>query len=125
MPAMDVLSEILRTVAVEGSLYFRTAFSPPWGLLIPSFRNVARFHIVTRGTCWVRVPVCDQPIHMERGDLIVIPHGVEHHLLNDLMTTPLAVDEVVEQAGFTGEGALVHGAASISEPTTMVCGHFT
>jgi AraC-like DNA-binding protein len=121
---MDVLSEILRTVTVQGSLYFRTAFSPPWGLLVPRFSNVARFHLLTRGTCWVRVASCAEPTRLERGDLIVIPHGAEHHLLDDLKTTPLAVDEVVRRAGFSGEGALVYGAEPATEPTSMVCGHF-
>jgi AraC-like DNA-binding protein len=122
---MDVLSEILRTVTVQGSLYFRTAFSPPWGLLVPRFQKVARFHLLTRGSCWVRVEHSVQPIRMERGDLIVIPHGAEHHLLDDLKTEPLSIDEVVRQAGFTGEGALVFGSEPASEPTSMVCGHFS
>lgn len=122
---MDVLSEILRTLKVQGSLYFRTAFSPPWGVLVPRYGSVARFHLVTRGACWVRVENTSHPIRMERGDLIVIPHGAEHHLLDNLTTPPLAMDEVVQQAGFTGEGALVWGAEPAAEPTCMVCGHFT
>jgi len=125
MPATNVLSEILRTVTVQGSLYFRTAFRPPWGVVVPRFSNVARFHLLTRGACWVRVENCSQPIRLESRDLIVIPHGSEHHLLDDLNTPPLAVDEVVRQAGFKGEGALVYGAESAAEPTSMVCGHFT
>jgi AraC family transcriptional regulator, activator of mtrCDE len=125
MAGMDVLSEILRTLKVQGSLYFRTAFSPPWGVLAPHYGKVARFHLVTRGACWVRVENVAQPIRMERGDLIVIPHGAEHHLLDELTTAPLAVDEVVQQAGFVGEGALVWGAEPTAEPTCMVCGHFT
>ena len=122
---MDVLSDILRTLKVQGSLYFRTAFSSPWGVLVPRFANVARFHLVTRGACWVRVENAPAPIRMERGDLIVILHGNEHHLLDDLATPPLAVDEVVKRAGYTGEGALVWGSEPASEPTCMVCGHFT
>jgi len=55
MPATNVLSEILRTVTVQGSLYFRTAFRPPWGVVVPRFSNVARFHLLTRGACWVRL----------------------------------------------------------------------
>ena len=32
---MDTLSEILRTVKLSGSLYFRTDLSAPWGLEVP------------------------------------------------------------------------------------------
>lgn len=122
---MDVLSDILRTLKVQGSLYFRTAFSPPWGVQVQRYGKVARFHLVTRGSCWVRVENVEQPIYLERGDLIVIPHGAEHHLLDDLATVPTAVDDVIRQSGFNGQGALVWGEKPTAEPTCLVCGHFS
>lgn len=123
---MDVLSDILRNVHVKGSLYFRTAFTDPFGVRVPAFSNVARFHLVTRGKCWASVSETEGKIRLEKGDLIVIPNGAEHSLFCDHSQPPfLSVDEVVEQSGFTGEGALVWGGEESEEMTSLVCGHFS
>ncbi|MFM9843227.1 MAG: cupin domain-containing protein [Dongiaceae bacterium] len=121
---MDVLSQILQTVRLRGSLYFRTEFDPPWGVRVPPYRNVARFHLVIRGECWVRIPGADKSVLLGPGDLVVIPHGAEH-VLSDARDSPaVAVDEVVRNAGFTGDGALVYGGLSSGRATNLVCGHF-
>ena len=77
---MDVLSDILGALRLQGTLYFSTEFRRPWGLRVPAFQRVARFHLVARGTCWVRVIGRDGPVLLEPGDLILIPHGAEHVL---------------------------------------------
>ncbi|MGB0506045.1 MAG: cupin domain-containing protein, partial [Pikeienuella sp.] len=41
---LDLLSDILTRLSVKGALYFRTSFTPPWGVEVPAFENVARFH---------------------------------------------------------------------------------
>ncbi len=43
---MDVLSDILDTLKFKGSFYFSTNFTAPWGVQVPSYKNVARFHLV-------------------------------------------------------------------------------
>lgn len=121
---MDVLSQILQMVRLRGSLYFRTEFDPPWGVRVPPYRNVARFHLVIRGECWVRVPTADAAVLLAPGDLVVIPHGAEHVLSDARDTTAVAVDEVVRNAGFSGDGALVYGGLSSGRTTNLVCGHF-
>ena len=122
---MDVLSDILRTVKVQGSLYFRTAFSPPWGLRVPAFRNVSRFHLVTRGNCAVRISGIAEKIRLETGDLIVITRGAEHHLSDAESQPPFAsVDEAVGKSGFDGNGAFVWGGDDTSQKTALICGHF-
>ena len=120
---MDVLSDILDSVRLKGSLYFSTEFRPPWGLRVPKFLNVARFHLVMQGTCWVEVEGKNEAILLERGDLVVIPYGAQHRLTDTPETKCLSVDKVVELAGFTGTGALVFGGSNESNPTKLVCGH--
>ncbi|MGB4990017.1 MAG: cupin domain-containing protein, partial [Pyrinomonadaceae bacterium] len=80
---MDVLSDILRSVHVQGSLYFRTSFSPPWGVAVPRFKNVSRYHLVTRGSCWATVEGTDEKIKLEKGDLILVANGAAHDLFCD------------------------------------------
>lgn len=126
---MDVLSDILSALRLKGVLYFWTDFRQPWGLRVPLHRRVARFHLVVRGSCWVRVfkggdGGGDELIHIETGDLILIPHGAEHVLADTPDTPCRMVEDVVRDTGFTGRGALVMGDDDTGAPTRMVCGHF-
>lgn len=121
---MDILSDILGVIQMRGSLYFRTEFTPPWGVRVPALGKVARFHLVSRGQCWVRVGEQGPPLLLSSGDLIVIPHGAEHSLSDAPDTRVFSVDDVVSRAGFTGEGALIHGGDDDGSPACLVCGHF-
>jgi AraC-like DNA-binding protein len=120
----DALSDILGAVKLRGSIYFRTEFSSPWGVAVPSYKNVARFHLVARGECWVRVEGVEAPVRLGQGDLIVIPHGAAHILADQPKGSAPSVDQVVEDSGFTGEGALVLGGPDTGNATAMLCGHF-
>ncbi|MEO1251310.1 MAG: AraC family transcriptional regulator [Pseudomonadota bacterium] len=121
---MDVLSDILNIVTLKGSLYFRTQFAPPWGVNVPNYSNVARFHLVTRGQCWARVAGEPDSLALNAGDLIVIPHGAAHDL-SDSPETPIeSLDHVVDASGFKGTGALVYGGDDEGAPACLVCGHF-
>jgi len=122
---MDVLSQVLDALRLEGTLYFSTELGRPWGIRVPEFQRVARFHLVVRGDLWVRVEGREEPMHLRTGDLILIPHGAEHVLADEPDRPARSVDEVVEEAGFTGEGALVWGGEDGGGPTRLVCGHFS
>ncbi len=123
---MDLFSDILLRLAMRGTLYFRTAFSSPWGVEVPAFSHVARFHFVHRGTCILRVAGVAAPIRLQQGDLAIIPHGAAHRMYCDPATehAVLPLDRVLERSGFTGEGTLVHGGMPKGEATELVCGHF-
>lgn len=121
---MDVLSDVLALLKLQGTLYFRTAFNPPWGILVPSHENVARFHLVLRGRCWLAVSGVEAPLLLEQGDLVIVTHGAEHSLCDPADTPVKTVDQVVTDAGFTGEGTLVYGAQASGHDTQLVCGHF-
>ncbi len=122
---MDVMSDILTALNLQGSLYFSTEFNLPWGVQVPALENVARFHLVMRGTCWVRVRGEREPVRLESGDLVLVPHGAEHVLSDPPDAKAPVVDEVVSRAGFTGRGALIHGGEDRGNPTRLLCGHFT
>jgi AraC family transcriptional activator of mtrCDE len=122
---MDVLSDILNLMKLSGTLYFRTSFSSPWGVQVPAFENVSRFHYAHRGRCFARVEGEENAVLLEQGDLIIIPHGASHILSDPIDASALTVDQVVEDSGFTGTGALVFGAAGSGHETQLICGHFT
>ena len=124
---MDLLSDILSRLQLSGTLYFRTSFTSPWSIQVPSFENVARFHFAHKGRCLVRVEPDQDPVLLEQGDLVIIPRGAAHTLFCDPTTENQAVqlDQVVEQSGFNGSGALVYGDLGTDHETQLVCGHFS
>lgn len=123
---MDLLSDILLRLNLRGSLYFRTSFTSPWGVEVPAYENVARFHFVHRGRCLVRVAGAAGLVALEQGDLLIVPKGASHRLFCDPVNEGhvLPLDRVIELSGFTGEGALVYGGDDDDRDTQLVCGHF-
>lgn len=122
---MDLLSDILALLEVQGTLYFRTSFSPRWGVKVPAFGNVARFHHVRRGGCWFSVAGVKGERRLKQGDLVIIPHGREHVLMDSPGAPVRHVDQIVKDSGFTGKGVLVYGGnEDLERETQLVCGHF-
>lgn len=125
---MDILSDVLKLMKMSGTLYFRTAFTAPWGVAVPVFENVARFHYAHRGRCFVTVGGTPDPVALEQGDLIIVTHGASHVLSDPVDAPAPGVDRVVADSGFTGRGALVWGGddgdTANGHETQLICGHF-
>lgn len=123
---MDLLSDILSRIQLSGTLYFRTSFTAPWGVKVPSYKNVARFHFAHKGRCFVKIDNVQSPSLLEQGDLIIIPKGASHKLYSDPSTENQAaeLEDVLEQSGFNGTGTLVYGEPGTDHETQLVCGHF-
>ncbi len=123
---MDLLSDILSQLQLNGTLYFRTAFTSPWSIRVPAFEQVSRFHFAHRGRCLVRIRTDEDPVLLDQGDLIIITRGAAHTLFCDPKTEGLAVqlDQVVAESGFTGRGTLVWGEPGTHHETQLICGHF-
>ncbi len=124
---LDLLSDILTRLSLQGTLYFRTSFTEPWGVRVPSFENVARFHYVHQGECLLRVEGQETPLRLSKGDLALIPHGAAH-VLNCRHSGPeevLPLDDVLERSGYDGKGLLVYGGEEPDLETQLICGHFS
>jgi len=121
---MDLLSDILAVMKLRGTLYFRTAFTTPWGIEVPPFENVARFHYAHRGRCWVHVEGTTEPVLLDQGDLVIIPHGARHVIGEPRDVGAATLDHVLESSGFSGQDALVYGAEDGGHATELICGHF-
>lgn len=135
---LDLLSDILTRLSLRGTLYFRTSFTEPWGVRVPAFSNVARFHYVHRGECVVGVgggvdgggvdggTAGGERARLAQGDLALIPHGRAHTLScrHSGAEDALALDDVLERSGFDGSGALVFGGPEPALETQLICGHF-
>lgn len=74
---MEVLSDILRSMRVTGSVYFCDHLSAPWSM---HFNNTtsAGFHLVRCGVCWV---VMDERVEcLGPGDMVFLKAGLDHTL---------------------------------------------
>lgn len=89
---MDVLSEVLKAVTLEGAVFYNAEFSAPWGFRTPSSqvlaphvsaadKHVIVFHLVTDGRGSARLQD-GPPISLEAGDIVVFPHGDPHVMEN-------------------------------------------
>lgn len=116
----DALTDILTTLRMRGTLYFRTDFRAPWGVEVPANAAVARFHLLLRGEAWIEAG--GENRRMRRGDLALVPHGATHHLrdMADRPTVPL--NRVLDSAAYDGTTDLRYGGDG--ESAVLVCGHF-
>jgi len=117
---MDVLTDILATMRLRGTVYFQADFCAPWGMDIKG-GAVAHFHLVVEGSCWLRGPDQDQLTELSEGDMVVLAQGDRHSLVHapDAEARPAneLLDDVVDgavQQKFGGDG----------NATKLICGHY-
>ena len=77
---MEVLSDILRSMRVEGSVYFCDHLQAPWSMDFEDTTS-ASFHLVRRGVCWVMSGECTECLGP--GDLVFIEPGRDHVLASN------------------------------------------
>lgn len=119
---MDALTDILNTLRLSSSLYFRTELTAPWGVHVPPKGKVARFHIVVRGQCWLKIDGQAEGVYMSNGDLVVIPHGAGHSIADQQSTATRPLADVLDEVAYVGSGPLVYGGGGAG--CCLVCGEF-
>ena len=77
---MEILSDILRSLHVNGSVYFCDHVETPWTKEFLD-RSTASFHLVRRGSCWAKVG--ERVEQLGPGDLIFVGPGIDHVLTSD------------------------------------------
>ena len=117
---MDVFSDILKSVNFRTAVYFKTDLSAPWGMKMEG-SQVAQFHLIIRGRCFVKPENSNDPEVLYGGDLVVFPRGQAHWLADQPRSKKVPGQEMLEsilgphQAGENGHN---------KEQTTLICGHF-
>src|SRR5204863_3738442 len=98
--SMDALSDVLRSVRLEGACYLTAEFTAPWcirgelGLasvrqLLAGADHVAFFHFLTEGRCKVRLAEGGETFEAVAGDLILFPQEGRHLMGTDLHLAPM------------------------------------
>src|SRR5256885_1840941 len=89
---MDVLSEVLKVVKLQGALYYNGEFSAPWSIraasshgvaqhFVPDAEHVIIYHLLTEGHASIRLDDGTR-VNLNAGDIVMIPHGDPHILEN-------------------------------------------
>src|SRR6478735_2812397 len=131
---MDALSDVLKSVRLEGAVYLNAEFTAPWcvrgELGFASIRerlagadHVALFHFLTEGACKVRLAEGGEVLDAVAGDLILLPREGKHLLGSDLHLAPMEASASITPDPDT-DAELFHmrqgggGAA-----TRVICGY--
>ena len=86
----DVLSDVLRSVRLTGSMLFLVDARAPWlswapqadvirRVALPSAQHLVSYHIVTQGRCVAGLSGGAQEM-FEAGDVLIVPHGDRYFL---------------------------------------------
>jgi AraC-like DNA-binding protein len=115
----DVLTDLLQSIHLKSTLYCRAQMRAPWGFRV-SHREVASFHIVTGGACWLSIDGFDRPVQVGEGDLVILPHGHAHTMTDHPASPVTRLEDLVPKQPVGRDGifySVGHGAV-----TTLVCG---
>lgn len=105
---MNVLSDILRSVHLSGGVHFRCEFSAPWGMeMKPTL--AAEFHVIVRGSCWLRVAGHREPVLLQGGDFVVLPHGDAHSLVDTPDSAARPAEDIVHGQNLENYGPVTYG----------------
>jgi AraC-like DNA-binding protein len=133
---MDALSEVLKSVHLEGAVFLNAEFTAPWcvrgesGMAIykqrlRSIEHVVFFHFLIEGCCKVRLTATGQVLEVTAGDLVLLPQDDLHIMGSDLQMAPLGeggtrAPEVLADPDFI---QLRYGGGGAA--TRFVCGYLS
>ena len=128
---MDVLSEVLRVVKLQGALFYNGEFSAPWSVYAASAQALARYfstdsehvvvyHLLTEGRACVRLENGAR-LPLEAGDIVMLPHG-DRHVVENGPPTP-TVDDSQHLAEILSQGLKLWRVGGGGKITKFVCGY--
>src|SRR5262245_50668384 len=130
---MDVLSEVLKVVKLEGAIYYNAEFSAPWSFRAPPSRvmlpyfspsagHVIIYHLLTEGQCVAGLEEGER-IHIGPGDVVIFPHGDAHVLSNGIGAAPILGEGELHR--IFAQGLKLARGGGGGEATRLVCGYMS
>jgi len=114
----DALTDILKSVRMEGSVFSRAALAEPWG--VESGRlPTGIFHAVVRGRAWAQLADGGEQVELERGDVVLMPFG-DNHLMTHAPGVPTRPIGELTTTDAHGMGHLVVEGGGAH--TSLICG---
>jgi len=129
---MDVLSEVLKAVKLDGAMFYNAEFSAPWCFRSPASRTVAPYvspeskhvviyHLLTEGRGYAHIEGDGCPVQLNAGDIVIFPHGDPHIMGNGPSVKP--VDSAHELQRILSQGLKVSRLGGGGEITKFICGY--
>ena len=115
----DVLTTVLNALQFQGKVFCYTKLTSPWALRLKR-KDYVHFHFFERGQGWVELEETGAEIAVVSGDLLIVPHGRPHLMLDSRKTKPVYVEELLPCRDVL---TLRYGGGG--PETTTVCGAFT
>lgn len=128
---MDILSDVLNVVRLNGGAFFTAEFTSPWAVYTPPAEDVARFletraesvavfHVFVEGRCWITVGDVE-PFPLAAGSAVIFSHSPSHQLASspDLTAEPLVPLLASPDAGALPH--IEHGGGG--DVTRFFCGY--
>lgn len=128
---MDILSDVLNVVRLNGGAFYTAEFTSPWAVFTPPAdelavlmgtraESVAVFHIFVEGECWISLKGTE-PFPLSAGSAIIFSHSPSH----ELASTPGLEPEPIISLLTYPEGAVIpaikHGGGG--SLTRFFCGY--
>jgi len=98
---VDVLSDVLSWLRVEGTLSRRSEYSAPWGISFPKINHVS-FLIVEKGRCFMLLEGKEAAV-LETGDLVMFSPGNSVSLVDQPSTPTVPYEQILEECTILGE----------------------
>ena len=128
---MDVLSEVLKVVKLQGALFYNAELSAPWSIrtasscaiapyLAPGAGHLIIYHFLTEGRAFLQLENRER-IALSAGDLVMIPHGDPHILDNGAAAPP--VDDCEHLREVLQQGLRLWRFGGGGEKTKFICGY--
>ncbi len=129
---MDVLSEVLKVVKLQGALFYNGEFSSPWSVAATSSRSLARlvapgaehviiYHLLTEGRAYIRMEADGTRVQLNAGDIVMIPHGDKHIMENG--SCAMTIDDSEQAASVLAQGLRLCRIGGGGEVTKLICGY--
>jgi AraC family transcriptional regulator, alkane utilization regulator len=119
-PGLDILSDVLGLLRLRGEVVCWTRLSAPWGLSFAPEESLF-FHVIERGTCLVQLSGSKDSLRVSGGDLVVLPEGCGHRLVDSRGSRVVPVMSVVDPKTRL-PGQLRYGGGGAE--TRVLCGKF-
>lgn len=126
----DVLSEMLRTVRLTGSVFFGGNFTAPFGVISPKrwddstplarLRHISIFHLVAAGRCTFEHSNGSRR-EISAGDLLLLPFTDEHRFWNGTPSGFAYAPDLVQPGPIEGVLTLNYGGGG--DETRLICGY--
>ena len=129
-PEEDLLSELLKTLRLSGSVFFKGNFTAPFGVISPAkwdddqpiarLRQASVFHLIAEGGCTMQTR-SGATFDLDEGDLVLLPFTAEHRFWKGDPRGFVNADDLAQESEFPGVAELTCGGGG--PPTRFICGY--